>query len=127
MRSRPWLVAGALGGLLAVALGAFGAHALKAVLDPELLHIFDKGVRYQGMHSLALLATGLLLREAPLASLRAAAVAFTLGMVLFSGSLYLLALTGSRALGMLTPLGGLAFLAGWALLARGCLELPERP
>jgi len=127
MNSRSWLMFGALGGLLTVALGAFGAHGLKNTLDPELLRIFDKGVRYQGLHSLALLATGLLLREAPLPGLRAAAIAFTLGIVLFSGSLYLLALTGIRSLGMITPFGGLAFLAGWALLAWGCGKLPERP
>ena len=126
MSSRPWLVLGAIGGLLSVALGAFAAHALKNMLDPELLRIFEKGVRYQGVHSLALLATGLLLREAPLPSLRAAALAFALGMLLFSGSLYLLALTGIRSLGMVTPLGGVAFLAGWALLALGCWKLPER-
>lgn len=124
--SRPWLVLGALGGLLAVALGAFGAHGLKAVLDADLLRIFEKGVRYQAIHSLALLATGLLLREAPLPSLRGAAIAFTLGILLFSGSLYLLALTGTHSLGMITPLGGLSFLAGWLLLALGCWKLPER-
>lgn len=127
MSSRSWLMLGALGGLLTVALGAFGAHGLKNILDPELLRIFDKGVRYQGLHSLALLATGLLLREAPLPGLRAAAIAFTLGIALFSGSLYLLALTGIRSLGMITPFGGLAFLAGWTLLAWGCWKLPERP
>jgi len=124
--SRPWLVLGALGGLLTVALGAFGAHGLKSVLDPDLLRIFDKGVRYQGLHSLALLATGLLLREAPLASLRGAAIGFSLGILLFSGSLYLLAFTGARSLGMITPLGGLSFLAGWMLLAWGCFNLPDR-
>jgi uncharacterized membrane protein YgdD (TMEM256/DUF423 family) len=126
-RSRPWLVLGALGGLLAVALGAFGAHGLKGMLDAELLHIFEKGVRYQAIHSLALLTTGLLLRETSLPSLHHAALAFTLGILLFSGSLYLLALTGNRSLGMITPLGGLSFLAGWLLLALGCLRLPEHP
>jgi uncharacterized membrane protein YgdD (TMEM256/DUF423 family) len=126
-RSRPWLVLGALGGLLAVALGAFGAHGLKGTLNAELLRIFEKAVRYQAIHSLALLTTGLLLREASLPSLRHAALAFTLGILLFSGSLYLLVLTGNRSLGMITPLGGLSFLAGWLLLALGCLRLPERP
>lgn len=126
-RSRPWLVAGALGGLLTVALGAFAAHGLRDLLSPDMLRIFDKGVRYQGLHSLALLATGLLLREAALPSLRGAALAFLLGILLFSGSLYLLALSGNRSLGMITPFGGMAFLAGWALLAWGAWRLPERP
>ena len=123
---RAWLILGALGGLLTVALGAFGAHALKGVLGPDLLRIFDKGVDYQGLHSLALLATGLLLREADLRLLRWAGLAFLLGILLFCGSLYLLALTGQRALGMITPFGGLAFLAGWALLALGAWKLPEK-
>jgi uncharacterized membrane protein YgdD (TMEM256/DUF423 family) len=97
--------------LLDVALGAFGAHALKSRLSPEMLAVFETGVRYQAYHALGLLA---------LAALRGpdkAGWCFVGGIVLFSGSLYLLALTGERRLGMVTPLGGLLFLAGWALFA----------
>jgi len=97
--------------LLDVALGAFGAHALKGRLSPEALAVFETGVRYQAYHALALLL---------LAALRGpdrAAWCFVGGIVLFSGSLYALALTGVRWLGAVTPLGGLLFLAGWLLLA----------
>jgi len=122
--ARPWLALGALGGLLSVALGAFAAHGLKGQLDPQLLAVFDKGVRYQAQHSLALLLTGLLLRQHPSRLLYGAAVAFVAGMVLFSGSLYALALSGHRPLGIVTPFGGVAFLLGWALLAAGVLKSP---
>lgn len=106
-----WTRAGAALMLLDVALGAFGAHALKGRLSPEALAVFETGVRYQAYHALALLL---------LAALRGpdrAAWCFVGGIVLFSGSLYALALTGVRWLGAVTPLGGLLFLAGWLLLA----------
>lgn len=95
---------------LAVGLGAFGAHALKARLSPDMLAIFETGVRYQVYHALALLL---------LASLRGPSKAvwcFTAGIALFSGSLYLLALTGVRKWGAVTPIGGVLFLAGWLIL-----------
>ena len=95
---------------LAVGLGAFGAHALKARLEPDMLAAFEIGVRYQVYHALALLL---------LASLRGpskAAWCFTAGIALFSGSLYILALTGIRKWGAVTPIGGLLFLAGWLIL-----------
>lgn len=95
---------------LAVGLGAFGAHALKARLSPDMLAIFETGVRYQVYHALALLL---------LASLRGpskAAWCFTAGIALFSGSLYILALTGVRKWGAVTPIGGVLFLAGWLIL-----------
>ncbi|MBI2789101.1 MAG: DUF423 domain-containing protein [Elusimicrobia bacterium] len=95
---------------LAVGLGAFGAHALKARLEPDMLAVFETGVRYQVYHALALLL---------LASLRGpskAAWCFTVGIALFSGSLYLLALTGVRKWGAVTPIGGVLFLAGWLIL-----------
>lgn len=100
---------------LAVALGAFAAHALKTKLQPDLFAIFEVGVRYHVYHALALFAV------AWLASLEkkyagTAGILFTVGIVIFSGSLYLLALTGQRWLGAITPIGGLAFLAGWAFL-----------
>jgi uncharacterized membrane protein YgdD (TMEM256/DUF423 family) len=105
---------GAVSALLAVAAGAFGAHALRARLTPELLAAFETGARYQMYHALALL---LIARSGPVPLIRVAGWLFVAGTVLFSGSLYLLALTGARGLGAVTPLGGLAFIAGWLVLA----------
>lgn len=115
---RHFLVIGALNGLLAVALGAFAAHALKGVLSPGLLEVFRTGVDYQAMHGLALLAVGLLgERGGGSRALRWAGWCFASGILLFSGSLYLLALTDAGRFGAITPIGGTAFIAGWALLA----------
>ncbi|HEX2095122.1 MAG TPA: DUF423 domain-containing protein [Longimicrobiaceae bacterium] len=100
---------------LAVAAGAFGAHALRSRIAPDLLGVFETGARYQMYHALALLAVAWAVERWPGAGV--AGWAFVAGIVLFSGSLYLLALTGVRWLGAITPLGGVAFLAGWALLA----------
>jgi uncharacterized membrane protein YgdD (TMEM256/DUF423 family) len=109
---------GACSGLLAVVFGAFGAHALRARLDAHLMGVFETAVQYHMYHSLALVAAGLLAIVSPdLPLLRNAGLLFLTGVVLFSGSLYLLALTGQRWLGAVTPLGGLAFVAGWACLA----------
>ena len=117
MTSRWAMTIGALLAGVAVALGAFGAHALRARLEPRDLEIFETAVRYQMYHALALLAVGWLIsREAPGAG--AAAWSFLIGMALFSGSLYLMVATGQRWLGAVTPLGGVAFLVGWLLLAR---------
>ena len=116
---RLFLAAGALGGLLTVALGAFAAHALRHQISPEMLLVFNKGVLYQGLHALALLATGIMSSRNPSRSLSAAGWGFLLGIVLFSGSLYLLAMTGSSWLGMVTPVGGLSFLIGWFSLLIG--------
>ena len=111
------LLVAAVAGFLAVALGAFAAHGLRNVLSAEYLTVFQTGVHYQMVHALALLAVGMLLQKSPARSLRIAAWGFTLGIVLFSGSLYALTLSGVRSLGMITPLGGVAFLVGWAALA----------
>jgi uncharacterized membrane protein YgdD (TMEM256/DUF423 family) len=114
---RTFVLIGALAGVVGVALGAFGAHGLRARLSPEMLAVFETGVRYQMYHALALLALGAL---GPTISGRLATVAgwsFTAGIVIFSGSLYLLALTDVRTLGAITPIGGVAFLLGWACLA----------
>lgn len=110
---------GAVFGLLSVALGAFGSHGLKAVLTDGMLAIFETGARYQMYHALALIAVGWIGRSARNSWLSAAGWSFVAGIVLFSGSLYVLALTGTRWLGAITPLGGLAFVAGWAALAIG--------
>jgi uncharacterized membrane protein YgdD (TMEM256/DUF423 family) len=107
---------GALSGLISVAAGAFGAHALRARLSPESLAVFETGARYQMYHALALLAVAWVASRRPGALPQLAGWLFVTGTVLFSGSLYGLALTGARWLGALTPLGGIAFLAGWLCL-----------
>jgi uncharacterized membrane protein YgdD (TMEM256/DUF423 family) len=109
-------VMAAISGFVAVAAGAFGAHALRARLDPGMLAVFETGVRYQLVHALAILAAAWVLDRTGRALARNAGWAFVVGSVLFSGSLYALALTGMRGLGVVTPLGGLCFLAGWLCL-----------
>lgn len=114
------LLSGSIVGLLAVILGAFGAHALKARLTESALSAYQTGVSYQMYHALALILTGvLMLHYRELAALDWAARLFLAGIILFSGSLYLLTLTDMRWLGPVTPLGGLCFIAGWAMLAYG--------
>ncbi|EED31915.1 product YwdK [gamma proteobacterium NOR5-3] len=115
---------GSLGGLLGVAFGAFGAHALRDRLDAYSLGVFETAVQYQFYHSFALLAAGMLLMQFPSSVLLKSSVfLFLLGMVLFCGSLYLLSFSGLRWLGAITPLGGLAFIAGWACLAAAGWQL----
>lgn len=111
------LMLSALSGLLAVAFGAFGAHALRARLDDYSLRVFETAVQYQFYHALALLGVALLLLRNPESSLlHSSTWLFALGTLVFSGSLYLLSISGVRWLGAITPLGGLAFIAGWACL-----------
>lgn len=112
-----WWIAGALMAGLAVAAGAFGAHALKARLAPDLLQVFETGVRYQMYHALGLLAVAAASDRWPHSSFNFVGCLMLAGIVLFSGSLYALCLTGIRVLGAVTPLGGLCFLAGWAVMA----------
>ncbi len=113
-----FLVLASINGFIAVALGAFAAHGLKAMLSADLLATFQTGVQYQMYHAFALMAVGLLSVSFPgNASLKIAGFLFLAGIVIFSGSLYVLALSGIRWLGAITPIGGLAFLAGWAMLA----------
>jgi uncharacterized membrane protein YgdD (TMEM256/DUF423 family) len=105
---------------LGVALGAFGAHALRGRLSPEMLTIFETGVRYQVYHALALLAVVVAIGRWPESGLPAiAGWLFVAGILLFSGSLYVLAATGQRWMGAITPLGGVAFLGGWITLMIG--------
>jgi uncharacterized membrane protein YgdD (TMEM256/DUF423 family) len=111
-----WIALGAVNAALAVAAGAFAAHGLRERLDARALEVFETGARYQMYHALAMIAVGL----AVSAGVRGAAAAgwlFQVGIALFSGSLYAIALSGVRALGPITPLGGLLFLAGWLWLA----------
>jgi uncharacterized membrane protein YgdD (TMEM256/DUF423 family) len=125
--TRLWLVLGALSGLLTVALGAFGAHGLEGRLGPQAMDWWDKAVAYQGLHALALLVSGLLGLHTRQRALTIAGWAYSAGTLLFSGSLYLLALTGERWLGAVTPFGGTAFLVGWGALATAAWRLPRRP
>jgi uncharacterized membrane protein YgdD (TMEM256/DUF423 family) len=114
---------GALSALLSVAAGAFGAHALRGRLSPEYLAVFETAARYQMYHALALLAVAWAASNWPGPLPRVAGWCFVVGTLLFSGSLYGLALTGIRWLGAITPLGGVAFLAGWVcLLLSGTYE-----
>jgi len=107
-----------LSGMLAVAFGAFGAHALRGRLDDYALDVFSTAVQYHFYHSLALLAVGIIALQYPhTALLKSSGWLFLVGIVIFSGSLYLLSLTGLRWLGAVTPLGGLAFIGGWGCLA----------
>ncbi|HEU4955955.1 MAG TPA: DUF423 domain-containing protein [Gemmatimonadales bacterium] len=110
---------GAFSAFLAVAAGAFGAHALRARLSPDLLAVFETAARYQMYHALGLLAVAWMVTRWPGPWPVRAGWLFVAGTVLFSGSLYALALTGVRWLGAITPLGGAAFLAGWLCLAWG--------
>jgi uncharacterized membrane protein YgdD (TMEM256/DUF423 family) len=116
------IVLGAMLGFLGVGLGAFGAHALKGRLTPEDAAIFETAVRYQMYHALALCAVGAVAMQRPGSLLHAAGYAFLGGTIVFSGSLYLLVLTDTRWLGAITPIGGLSFLAGWALFAWAILK-----
>jgi uncharacterized membrane protein YgdD (TMEM256/DUF423 family) len=107
---------GAASAFIAVAAGAFGAHALRARLSPELLAVFETGARYQMYHALGLIAVGWAVARWPGSLTHWAGWLFVVGTLLFSGSLYALALSGVRWLGAITPLGGVAFLVGWLCL-----------
>lgn len=121
-----WGAIGAISALVAVAAGAFGAHALRGSLEPRLLATFETAARYQLIHGLALLAVAWALDRSPHRALGAAGWNFTLGTLLFSGSLYALALGARGAIAIATPLGGLAFMTGWLLLAIGLLRGTRR-
>ena len=112
-----FVVVGSISAFVGVAAGAFGAHALKTRLSPEMLAVFEVGARYHLVHALAIVLTGVFAARNPSAAGAYAGYAFLFGTVLFSGSLYALALSGVKGLGAVTPLGGLLFLSGWALLA----------
>lgn len=116
---RVFYIAAAVAGFTGVALGAFGAHGLRGHLTPELLAVFETGVRYQMFHVAALFAAAWAWARWQQRLFTVAGWLFVAGIVVFSGSLYLLAFTGVRALGVVTPLGGLAFLAGWLCLGWG--------
>lgn len=119
---RRWFAFAAINGALAVAAGAFAAHGLKARLSPEMLAVFDTGARYHLIHAVALAIAALAAERFAPQPARLSAGLFATGIVLFSGSLYLLALTGVRGFGFVTPLGGVAFIAGWLALAWSALK-----
>jgi len=121
---RGFLMLAAFFGFTGVALGAFAAHGLKNRLTPEYLAIFHTGVTYQLVHTLALLGIALLATQIPGRLVTWAGASFAIGILLFSGSLYLLTLTGVSKLGIITPFGGLAFLIGWVLLGLAAWRLP---
>ncbi|MGB1580308.1 MAG: DUF423 domain-containing protein [Nevskiales bacterium] len=124
MTAKFCLLMGSLGGLLGVVLGAFGSHGLKTRLSADMLAVWHTAVEYQFYHSLALIGVGLLLiqhNQAQLASW--AGLAFAIGILLFCGSLYVLALSGIKPLGAITPIGGLSFIIGWALLIAAVVKL----
>ncbi|KIC89321.1 DUF423 domain-containing protein [Flavihumibacter sp. ZG627] len=126
--SRSILSTAAILGALAVILGAFGAHGLKSLVPPESVSTFETGVRYHMYHVFALLATGLLSIHYPVLPMKRAAQCFLVGMLLFSGSLYLLTLlkatdtVGLSSIGLITPIGGLFLVAGWLFLFWGLLK-----
>jgi uncharacterized membrane protein YgdD (TMEM256/DUF423 family) len=121
--SQSIIITGAILAFLGVALGAFGAHALKSRLDADLLAVYQTGVQYHLVHALGIVLIGILVMQLPAARwLPIAAWTMTAGVILFSGSLYLLSITGVRMLGAVTPVGGVALLAAWLLVAFGVLN-----
>lgn len=122
MTDRTFISAGAINMFIAVGAGAFGSHGLKQMLTPEMLTIWHTGVTYQMAHALGLLLIGLLLRNGFAPMLKIAGWLMLAGIVLFSGSLYVLAISGVRVLGAITPIGGVGFLAAWAVVTVAALK-----
>jgi len=120
-----WLLVAAINGALAVAAGAFAAHGLQGRLDAHALTIFETAARYQMYHALAIGLAAFALRDAAAGAAATAAAFFLGGILLFCGSLYLLALTGARAFAFVTPVGGLSFIVGWCALALAATRLPR--
>ena len=117
-----WFAVGAIAGAVGVTLGAFGAHALKSRVTEDLITVFEIGVRYQMYHALALFAVAWAAGRWPGSWINASGWLFTLGILVFSGSLYLMTLSGARWLGAITPVGGLCFILGWIALAMTALR-----
>lgn len=117
-----FLILGAINGFLAVALGAFGAHGLEGKLSEKALKTWDKAVNYQMFHTMALLITGLLLAKIQNGGMLWAGWMFLVGILLFSGTLYIYSTTGIKTFAMITPIGGVAFLIGWVLLGYAVMK-----
>lgn len=122
MKNRNILLAGAVFMALGVLLGAFGAHALKKILSPEMLDVYKTGVEYQFYHAIGLLLVGLIGFHLESKWLRWSGIFLIVGIVIFSGSLYALSISGIKILGAITPIGGLSFVAGWVCLAVGIVQ-----
>ncbi len=120
-----WLLIAAVNGGLAVVCGAFAAHGLQGRIDAEALGVFETGARYHMYHALAIGLAAFAMRDAAAGAAATAAAFFLGGILLFSGSLYLLALTGVRGFGIVTPFGGVCFLIGWGALALAAVRLPR--
>ena len=127
MQARNTLTIAALAGFLGVALGAFGAHGLKAIVPPDLMTVYQTGVQYHLVHAVVLLGLGVWQLHGNSVWLQRSAVLFVAGLLLFSGSLYLLAITGIRPLGMITPLGGTAWLVAWWCLLMAARQQANTP
>ena len=119
---RLFIMAGAISGAIGVGAGAFGAHALRAKLEPRMLEVFETGARYQMYHAIALVLVGFAVSRWPGSLTTATGWLFIAGTVFFSGSLYAMALTDVRALGAITPIGGVCFIAGWVCLALAAMR-----
>jgi uncharacterized membrane protein YgdD (TMEM256/DUF423 family) len=117
------LTIAAISGLLAVVLGAFGAHALKKMISPEMLEVYKTGVQYQFYHTFALLVVGILMYFNTSKALKWSGYLFVVGILLFSGSLYIMTITGIKALGFITPFGGTVWIIAWFLLLMHCRKL----
>lgn len=120
---RLFLMIGTLSAGLSVAAGAFGAHALRDKVEPRLLEVFETGARYQMYHALAIIAVGLIASRWPSGLVSSAGWLFVAGTVFFTGSLYAMTFTGVRALGAITPIGGVCFIAGWVCLALAAAKI----
>ena len=116
MQERHLVAAGAINMFIAVAAGAFGAHALKQILSAEMLAVWQTAAHYQMIHALGLIAIAILMPRYQTVLLKRAGLIMLIGILIFSGSLYALAISGTRVLGAITPIGGLAFLVAWAML-----------
>lgn len=122
MNKSPFITLGAIFAFLAVGLGAFGAHALKESLTPHYLAIYHTATDYQMWHAIGLIIIGVLYQQTPSSLLRKAGWFMLAGIIIFSGSLYTLSLTGIKILGAITPIGGVAFLVAWLLLAYNSIK-----
>lgn len=127
LTARGWVAVGAVSAALSVAAGAFGAHALRARLEPDMLAAFETAARYHMYHAIGTLAAAAWLMRGSNPALRATTWLFTAGTLLFSGSLYAMALTGTRALGAVVPAGGLCFILGWLAFAWGVWRPQSAP
>lgn len=125
MKGKTCLNLAAVAGFTGVAFGAFGAHGLKGVIAPELMAAYQTGVLYHLMHAVVLLALSAWLFVRPASWIKRSVYMMTLGLILFSGSLYALALTGERAYGVITPFGGVSWLIAWSFLILAAFRLPE--